>query len=176
MGSEDFDPGPLGEVGREAAGDGRWTLTFVRELKHPPVKVWAALTDADQLVRWAPYTADRSLASTGEAVLTMVDGPDGQAMKATVTRADRPTLLEYTWGGDTLRWELAPSADGTRLTLQHTMADRDSLPKVAAGWHLCLVVADHLLGGDPIAPIRGEDARDYGWEALAEDYTKRLES
>ena len=76
-------------------------------------------------------------------------------LAATVTTAQPPTLLEYTWGEDHLRWELAPTPTGTRLTLRHTLADQDFVPKVAAGWHLCLVVAGRLLDGD----ARGADPR-----------------
>lgn len=45
---------------------------------------------------------------------------------------------------------------------------------MAAGWHLCLVVAEHLLDGEPIAPIRGASARDYGWEQLRDRYADKL--
>lgn len=169
-----FDPGPLAQAEYHASDDDRWTLTFVRELRHPPEKVWAALTEPAQLNEWAPYAADRDLGRPGAATLTMIDGGEAVDLAATVYRADRPSLLEYSWGGDRLRWELAPTATGTRLTLRHTLADQAWLPKVAAGWHLCLVVAEHLLDGEPIAPIRGEGARRYGWEQLREGYAGRL--
>ena len=45
---------------------------------------------------------------------------------------------------------------------------------MAAGWHLCLDVAEHLLDGQPIDPIRGEAARKYGWEDLHDAYAERL--
>jgi hypothetical protein len=48
------------------------------------------------------------------------------------------------------------------------------VPKVAAGWHICLVVAEHLLDGRPIGPIRGADARNYGWDELHRAYAERL--
>ena len=48
------------------------------------------------------------------------------------------------------------------------------MPKAAAGWHLCLVVADHLLEGQPIGPIRGENALNYGWEQLRDAYAEKL--
>jgi hypothetical protein len=73
-----------------------------------------------------------------------------------------------------LRWELAPTAGGTRLTLRHTVKDKDWVPKVAAGWHLCLIVAEHLIDGDPIPPIRGNEAREYGWDELNSAYAERL--
>ena len=63
-------------------------------------------------------------------------------------------LLEYTWGDDVLRWQLEPTRRGTRLTLLHTMDDHAMLPKVAAGWHICLDVADQAMSGNPIRPHR----------------------
>ena len=170
-----FEPGPLAEVDAEA-GEAGWTLVFVRDLRHPQELVWAALTEPAQLRLWAPFSADRNLGSVGTATLTMIDGDTEVDLPvASVNVARSPTLLEYTWGGDLLRWELAPIAGGTRLTLRHSMSDRDSLAKMAAGWHLCLVVAEHLLDGKPIAPIRGGRAFDYGFEELHQKYAKRLD-
>jgi uncharacterized protein YndB with AHSA1/START domain len=91
-----------------------------------------------------------------------------------VLRAEPPTLLEYTWGDDLLHWELTPSPSGTRVTLRHTLADPDFLPKVAAGWHLCLVVAHRLMDGEPVGPIRGQDAMSYGWQELNDAYAEKL--
>jgi hypothetical protein len=112
----DFDPGPLADLAVEPAGD-RWTAVFVRELRHPVDRVWAALTEPGQLAAWAPFTADRDLGTIGTATLTMVDGPTEVPMASRVLRAQPPTLLEYDWGGDLLRWELAGrcAEDGRRL-------------------------------------------------------------
>jgi uncharacterized protein YndB with AHSA1/START domain len=168
-----FDVGPLADV-TASEDDGRWTLVFVRELRHRPEKVWAALTDPAQLAKWAPFSPDRDLGHTGEATLTMLGGGTAQDLPASVTRADAPTWLEYTWGDDRLRWELEAIDSGTRLTLHHTVQGPDFLSKVAAGWHLCLVVAERLLDGDEIGPIVGEDARNYGWDRLNESYAEQL--
>jgi uncharacterized protein YndB with AHSA1/START domain len=168
-----FDPGPLADVGCERAGD-RWTLVFIRDLRHPPQKVWAALTEPGRLAQWAPYTADRDLTAPGAATITMIDGDTTVGLEAVVQHAEAPKLLEYTWGDDVLRWELEPTTDGTRLTLRHTVADQDWVPKVAAGWHLCLAVAEHLLDDRPIAPIRGMDAMNYGWEDLHDRYAEKF--
>lgn len=171
--NEPFDPGPLADVGCRTADD-RWSLVFVRDLRHPRERVWAALTDPAQLREWAPFTADRSLDRTGAATLTMIDSESPQDLPASVHRAEPPALLEYTWGTDLLRWELAATDLGTRLTLLHTVTERGSVPKVAAGWHLCLVVAERLLDRRPIGPIRGEDAFNYGWRELYDGYAKKL--
>ena len=173
MNRKDFEAGPLAEAHWRADGD-RWTLTFARTLRHPPERVWAALTDPDQLAEWAPYKASGDLGAPGDVTLTMIDGDIAEDLAATVRRADPPTLLEYSWGDDLLRWELAAVAGGTRLTLHHTVAERDMLPNVAAGWHICLVVAERLLDGEPVGPIRGREAMDYGWQELHDRYAAEL--
>jgi uncharacterized protein YndB with AHSA1/START domain len=174
MTEANFRPSPPAEVDRRRDGQS-WTLVFVRELRHPPEQVWAALTDPAQLRGWAPFTSDRDLGSLGEATLTMIDAADAETLPASVSRAERPSLLEYTWGTDLLRWSLVAVASGTRLTLEHTVSEPDWLPKVAAGWHLCLDVAERLLDGRPVPPIRGEAAMSYGWERLHETYAERLQ-
>jgi uncharacterized protein YndB with AHSA1/START domain len=174
MSTARFEPGPLAEVTRERTGD-RWTLVFTREFRHPPELVWAALTEPAQLREWAPFEADRSLEARGDTTLTMIDGDRRDPMPASVIRVERPVLLEYTWGTDILRWELASIDTGTRLTLRHTLDDREWAPKVAAGWHICLAVAGLLLDGRPVGPIRGRRARDHGWDELNDAYAHRLD-
>ena len=168
-----FKPSPPGDAECHADG-GRWTLVFVRELRHPPEKVWEALTDPAQLIEWAPFAADRNLDTPGDATLTMIDRDATEDLEASVTRAERPHRLEYTWGTDLLRWELEATDAGTRLTLHHTVGDQVWVPKATAGWHLCLDVLEHLLDGDPVGPIRGQDAMDFGWQELHDAYAARL--
>ena len=169
----DFDPGPLRETLTRPA-DGRWTLVYRQHFDHGPEAVWRALTDPDELRAWAPYAADRNLGSTGPATLIMTDGDQSTRMPTTVLTADAPRLLEFNWGGQQLRWELITVGDGTDLELQHTIDDRSDLPKMAAGWHLCLLVADDHLGGGSQPPIVGPAAQDYGWDRLEHEYADRL--
>ena len=165
----------LAETHVRRADDGP-TLVFVRELRHPPERVWPALTEPDQLRAWAPYSADRSLARPGDVTLTMFARGDEEAdaLPASVTRAEPPRQLEHTLGSDLLVWELEPSGAGTRLTLSHTVAGDDWVPKIAAGWHICLDVAERMLDGQPVAPIRGDDAMEHGWQELHDAYAERL--
>ena len=175
MNHESFEPGPLAEVERRTAGN-RSTLVFVRHLRHSPSKVWAALTDPAQLRQWAPFSTNRDLDHLGEATLTMSDGETTQELAAQVTRCEPPTLLEYTWGDDILRWHLEAAELGTRLTLHHTTDDPTMVPKAAAGWHICLVVAERLLDGHPLGPIVGSDAMNHGWQALHDAYHAAMAS
>jgi uncharacterized protein YndB with AHSA1/START domain len=169
-----YEPTPLADVRAEAAADDRWTLVFIRDFPHPPEKVWRALTDPDEIKQWAPYDASRDLGSTGDATLTMIDGETAMDMPAVITRAESPTLLEFTWDQDLLRWELERTGSGTRLTLRHTLSNHDWVPKVAAGWHVCFDVADLLIAGRPVGPIRGQEATNYGWEGLRDGYGAKL--
>src|SRR5262249_21127963 len=111
--------------GAEVRKDGEsWTLVVVRQLRHRPQKVWEALTDPMQLREWAPFDADRSLASVGPVKLSTVGIPNTVVSESRVTRADAPKLLQYRWGDNEMRWELEPSGDGTRLTLWHNIDRR----------------------------------------------------
>lgn len=165
-----YQAGAAGEATVREAG-GRWILVFVRELKHPRQRVWTALTDPASLREWAPFDPDRNLASTGPAEL-MLAGPERELTPAVVRRADEPALLEYTWGDDLLRWELEEIPGGTRLTLHHTMTDRTWLPKVTAGWHICIDVLERALDGRPVGRIVADDGKLVGWERLNAEYAK----
>jgi uncharacterized protein YndB with AHSA1/START domain len=176
MNRNDFDPGPLAHVECRLT-DEQPTLVFVRHFRHGPEKVWVALTDPEQMKEWAPFVPDANLATAGAATLTMAGGADGappEEFKSVVTRAERPKMLEYTWDTSILRWELEPVDSGTKVTLSHTVDTSDWIPKIAAGWHICLAVADRLLSGDPVGPIVGEQAMNYGWQDLHDRYAREL--
>jgi uncharacterized protein YndB with AHSA1/START domain len=170
---EQYTPGP---ANAQVQKDGeKWTLVLVRDLRHPPERVWQALTDPSQLREWAPFDADGSLDTVGSTVrLTTVGAPAAHVTETTVTRADAPTLLEYNWGGFDMRWKLEGVAGGTRLTLW-TNIDRRFISMGAAGWHICLDVLDHLLSGTPIGRIVGPDAIKFGgWQRLNAEYAKQF--
>lgn len=172
-GNPSYRPTPMAQASIEKADD-RWTLVFTRDLHHPPAKVWAALTEPGQLTAWAPYTADHDLSRADGATLTMIDDEQPEDIPVQVVRAEAPALLEYTLGTDLLRWELTATSTGTRLTLRHTVKDREWVPKVAAGWHICLDVAEKLLDGTPIPPIRGAAAAKFGWSELNDRYAEEF--
>lgn len=152
-----------------------WTLVLVRELRHPPAKVWKALTDPASLREWAPFDADTDLGQTGATVkLTTVGAPTPRVTETKVTRAEAPKMLEYNWGGFDVRWELEASGGGTRLTLW-TSIDRRFIAMGAAGWHLCLDVMDHLLGGTAVGRIVGPEAMKFeGWHRLHAEYARQF--
>jgi uncharacterized protein YndB with AHSA1/START domain len=142
-------------------------------LRHSPTKVWQALTDPAQLREWAPFDADRNLSTTGPARLSTVGLPTPQVSEMTVKRADAPRLLEYNWGGNDLRWELEPLANGTRLTLWHNIG-RKFVAMGAAGWHICFDVLDRFLAGHPLGRMVGGEAMKFEWQRLNAEYSKQF--
>jgi uncharacterized protein YndB with AHSA1/START domain len=168
-----YAPGPAAGAHVLKAGDS-WTLVLTRDLRHPPAMVWQALTDPAQLAEWAPFDADRSLAATGSVKLSTVGAPTPQVSESIVTRAEAPRVLEYSWGGNALRWQLEPVGGGTRLTLWHDI-DRGYIAWGAAGWHICFDVLDHLLAGEPLGRIVAGDAMKFGgWQRLNAEYAKQF--
>jgi uncharacterized protein YndB with AHSA1/START domain len=170
---EQYAPGHA--FGAEVRKDGdKWTLVLVRDLRHPPAKVWEALTDPEQLREWAPFDSDRNLGTIGTAKLTTVGAPTPLVSESQVKRADAPKLLEFNWGGQDIRWELEPVGGGTRLTIWHNI-NRGFISMGAAGWHICFDVLDHLLTGDPIGRIVGPDALKFGgWQRLNTEYAQQF--
>src|SRR5215471_4026676 len=165
---EQYIPGPASGARIRKEGD-KWTLILVRELRHPPEKVWEALTDPAQLREWAPFVVDGNLGTVGSTVkLTWAGTPT--AIDTRVTQADAPEVLEF---GD-IRWELEATHVGTRLTLW-THIDRRFIAWGAAGWHIAFDVLDRLLGGTPIGRIAGAEAmKREGWRRLTEEYAQQF--
>ncbi len=164
---EQYEPGPAS--GAQVRKDGeKWTLILVRELRHPPEKVWKALTDPAHLREWAPFVTDGSLGSVGTVNVTWVGTT--APIETRVTRAEAPYVLEY----DNTRWELEASERGTRLTLWHTI-DRRFIAWGAAGWHICFDVLDRFLAGQPIGCIIGAAAvKLAGWQRLNAEYSQQF--
>src|SRR3954462_15050964 len=104
---EQYTPSPAygAQIKKDGPDKSKWTLILVRELRHSPEKVWEALTDPAHLREWAPFDADQNLGNVGtRAKLTAIGAPKQNVSETIVTRADAPELLEYTWGGNELRW------------------------------------------------------------------------
>lgn len=169
-----YQPGPAAGATIDKSG-ADWALVMEREFRHSPDKVWQALTDPAELQQWAPFDANGNLGVAGASVeLTTVGAPSLRPSATTVTRADRPRVLEYNWGHFEMRWKLEPAGKGTRLTLW-TNIDRRFIAMGAAGWHLCFDVLDHLLDGAPLGRVVGPDAMQFdGWHKLHAEYAAKF--
>ncbi|HLZ27268.1 MAG TPA: SRPBCC family protein [Chloroflexota bacterium] len=137
----------LGQL--EHTGD-QLQLRFTRKLHHPPEKVWRALTEAEHLAAWFP-TEIAGERATGAALRFTFRHGEGPTLDGQMLRYEPPSVLEFRWGDDdTLRFELQPDGDGSRLRFVNTFNELGKGARDAAGWHVCLdnLVA-HLDGREP---------------------------
>jgi uncharacterized protein YndB with AHSA1/START domain len=123
----------------------RPAVRLERELPDPPPVVWRALTDRTELQAWFP--CDVIVAGGTWRVGASITFPftdHDMTLTGEVLEVDEPRVLAFTWGEDSLRFELSSHGGGTRLVLI------DELPsgwaaRNAAGWEVCL---DRLAGLD----------------------------
>jgi uncharacterized protein YndB with AHSA1/START domain len=169
---------------------GRHTLRFERRLAHSPETVWRVLTDNDELAYWFPARIDGAREAGAalrfvffEKSAEVMDGELRAMIAAAQKEAERwpaevmtgemriydpPRTLEYTWGGEVLRFELRPRDGATELVFTHTFADEAQAVKVGAGWHIGFdALAGHLDGAQAQATKADLDA-------LEADYAQRF--
>jgi uncharacterized protein YndB with AHSA1/START domain len=150
-------------TGSEQTIDGRPALRFERHLDHSIERVWRAVTEPAELVRWfvseVPWTpvAGEMFESMGET--------------ATITALEPPRLIAWTWGVESFSFELTP--DGDRCVLLFTHVFNPELGpswQHAAGWETYLNRLDvHLAGG-----FLSEEAAHDGIDDLLASYKQRF--
>jgi uncharacterized protein YndB with AHSA1/START domain len=126
----------------ESAGT-QWRLRFTRRLAHPPEKVWRAITEPEHLESWFP----QRIVGTWSIGAPLTFASDYGDFHGEVLAFDPPKALEFRWGTDTIRLEVAPDERGSVLTLLDTFDEQGKAARDAAGWHVCLdALEDHLNG------------------------------
>jgi uncharacterized protein YndB with AHSA1/START domain len=91
-------------------------------------------------------------------------------MQSRITEVDPPRKLSFTWfGSGDVTFELEQKDDQVLLTLIHRrLPDRETLVKVAAGWHAHLGVLVARASGKQPEPFWDT------WINLRQDYDRRL--
>lgn len=146
--SEKTATSPLGAVVRE--GDG-YRLEFVRTFPDPIERVWAALTDSNELEGWyGTWTGDPS---TGQVEVTFNEAPDNPG-QVTIEECDAPRSLRIVVPSPDGPWplsvELESVGEGTKLTFNHRLAEPFDATGVGPGWQYYLDrMTAHLEGNEP---------------------------
>jgi len=146
-----------------------WLLTMERGIEHPPSEVWAAFVERETVPKWAPFTPDRDLDRTGPISLPD-SGNAASTARGRIKTAEKQRMLSLVWAGDTVDFELAPTASHTIVRLSHTFRNREDAASFAAGWHICLSALVAVLDGQDVPPVHGEEAKKYGWDDLRARY------
>jgi uncharacterized protein YndB with AHSA1/START domain len=148
--------------------EGRWRLRYVRRLPHPREKVWRALTEPEHLAAWFPAKIEGGWAAGAPLRFVIVDW-ELPPTEGEVLAVEPPSLLEYRWDTDVLRFELEPDGDGCVLTFLDTFDELGKAARDGAGWHACLDALELDLGGEE-APREAMDR----WRALQAGYVERF--
>jgi uncharacterized protein YndB with AHSA1/START domain len=164
----------LSPPGRVAQHGAQSTLEFQRTYPHPVERVWAAITDPEQLARW--YMArDVKLDARPGGRVEMSTGPSQFRVTGKVLACEPPRLFEHEWNvapreelpqGEraTVRWELAPLGSSTVLTLTHARLTTPTALGFAPGTHVLLDRLAAMLSGEPMPDFMrryGEVAASY---------------
>jgi uncharacterized protein YndB with AHSA1/START domain len=126
--------------------DGRCVLRFERHLTHPVEKVWRAITEPGELAHWFPAQVEIDFHSGGKIQFTQGAEPT----TGEVLELDPHRVFAFSWGDDTLRFELHPEPTGCRLVFTHAFDDKYGASSFASGWHHCLDGLDARLVGRPM--------------------------
>jgi uncharacterized protein YndB with AHSA1/START domain len=158
--------------------EGRPALRFERRYAHPVERVWRAVTDPAEMAAWFPSNVEGERAVGAELAFVDEDQrtaareageptrADGPMIRGRVVVYDPPTVFSFTWGGELLRFELAPEGDSTVLVFTQLLSHESVAARNGSGWHQCLAGLDQLLGAG------GPD--DAGWQEVYRDYLERM--
>lgn len=156
------------DYGRLIQREERAFLEYRRHYRHAPGRVWRALTDPEELAAWFPTTIDGERAQ-GASLSFGFEQLEIDPMHGEMLAFEPPSLLEFTWGPDRLRFELAPDGEGTRMTFTVVLEELGKATRDGAGWHQSLQGLERALAGDR---TRSYDVEQ--WRALRDEYAERF--
>ena len=136
-------------------------LRFERFLPRPVEEVWRAVTDPTEMQAWFPTRIDIDRWEVGATFTHHFDGQPVPDRPGRVLECSEPHRLVFTWGDDTIGFELTPAEGGTMFVLTEELGAR-FVARNAAGWEVCL---ERLVEG-----AVGED-----WSARFDRYSARFE-
>jgi uncharacterized protein YndB with AHSA1/START domain len=125
---------------------GGYEIVFVRRLKRPIEKVWAALTVPERIADWLTgemrFIPDLRLGARVELRFPD-DDPPYEMTTGEVVAFDPPRLFAWSWPDRdhpdcVVRCELEPDADGCVLTFSQRATSTNHLIGSSAGWQVFL--------------------------------------
>jgi uncharacterized protein YndB with AHSA1/START domain len=159
-----------GELGTFKRG---YCVAYHRTSKHPPGRLWRAITDSGEVTRWMAYPVEIDL-RVGGAYHADFSRTDGGQLDGVIVKVEPLRLLRYAWGTSTVEWLIEPEGEGSRYVFaQHGLYPR-GLPGeegIAAGWHVWLEDLEQYLDtGRPSSEAEGAER----WAAIGKLYWPNL--
>lgn len=118
------------------AGD-KPVLRFERFLPRSVEAVWRAVTDPTEMRSWFPTRVEIDRWEIGAPLMHHFDGQTCDPLPGTVLDCQPPRRLSFTWGDDTITFELSPAEGGTTFVLTEQLGAAKAA-RNAAGWEVCL--------------------------------------
>ncbi len=143
---------PDGTIEPTATGG---VIRFERQLHHPAIEVWAAITEPARLAEWwLPFDADITVdLRVGGMMVMSATGDEPMTVTCEILRVEPPVLLEHTHvdPGSRMLWEIEPNDEGCILRLSHFVTDRAAAIEncYAVGLHMSLSRLEPSLVGAP---------------------------
>jgi uncharacterized protein YndB with AHSA1/START domain len=140
----------------------RPVLRFERHLPQPIDAVWHTVTNPVEMRSWFPTRIEIGEWKVGAELTHHFDGHDIDALPGVVKVWDPPHRVSFTWGTDTISFELTAAADGGTIFVLTEELSAKFAARNAAGWDTCL---DRL--------ARGADGEP--WQVRFDRYVAALE-
>ncbi|HYS41783.1 MAG TPA: SRPBCC family protein [Pseudonocardiaceae bacterium] len=147
--------------------DGRPAVRFERTYPHPVSRLWAAITEPDELSHWFPSSV--AMKQEVGATIEFTGDPNTEQTTGTILVFDPPHRLAYTWGGDELHFHLSPTGeDECTLTLIDVVEAENAAARNAAGWSVCLAELDKHIAGQITSGPHADSAE--SWQRWYDSY------
>ena len=129
----------------------RPVLRFERHLRRPIEVVWKAVTDPVQLQSWFSTRIVIDEWKIGAPLSHVFEEHEIDPLPGTVLEWDPPGRVSFTWGTDTISFELTATDERTTLFVLTVELSASIAARNAAGWEVCL---DRLERGTAEEPWR----------------------
>lgn len=121
----------------------RPVIRFERHLHHPVETVWHNVTDPTQMRSWFPTRIEIDKWEVGARLTHHFDGHDIDPLPGVVLEWDPPRRVRFTWGSDTIGFELMASSDGGTTFVLTEELSASHAARNAAGGEACLDQLEH---------------------------------
>lgn len=129
------------------SGGGRAVLRFERHLPGSVDALWRAVTDPEEMLAWFPTRITIDEWKVGASLTHHFDGHDIEDMPGKVLHWDPPHGVSFTWGDDTITFDLSEAPGGGTVFVLTEELGANHAARNAAGWDTCL----DRLQGDQVA-------------------------